>query len=111
MCKRRYYIADKNSHSKYLLLKVDTVKRSYATFTVPRNFQIGEIHFLDSRLTPTWLPWDMIGDSTTDIVSFIYRGEEYIAGEYGDAGYVNDIHYAFFKWDDDKKRYDLLGEM
>ena len=111
MCKRRYYIADENSHSKYLLLKVDTVKRSYATFTVPRNFQIGEIHFLDSRLTPTWLPWDMIGDSTTDIVSFIYRGEEYIAGDYGDAGYVNDIHYAFFKWDDDKKRYDLLGEM
>ena len=105
------FIADKDCHFDYLLLRVDQVKRSTATISVPKKIQIEEMKFLDSSLTPFWLPWDRTGDTVTSIAEIKYRGKVYLADEFDDVGTCGDVHYALFKWNDDRKRYDLLGEI
>jgi hypothetical protein len=106
-------IVNENHHPEYLLLVSDTMKRSNTTFCVPKDFQIGEIHFGNSRLaTLRLLDWySMFGDYVTSIGSFRYRGKTYYADDFCDAGSYEDRKFAIFKWNEEKKRYDLLAEM
>ena len=53
----------------------------------------------------------MFGDDATSIGAFRYRGKDYVAEDYCDAGSYGDRKFAIFKWNDEKKRYDLLAEM
>lgn len=104
---------NEENHPEYLLLAFDVMKRSYATFSVPKDIQIGEIHFEDSRLSPLrLLDWyNVFGDDVTSIWTFRYRGKTYFAEDFGDAGSLGDRKFAIFKRNDEKKRYDLLAEM
>ena len=106
-------IVNENHHPEYLLLVSDTMKRSNTTFCVPKDFQIGEIHFEDSSSAPfRLLDWcSMFGDYVTSIGFFRYRGKTYYADDFCDAGSYGDRKFAIFKWNDDKKRYNLLAEM
>ena len=109
----KYQIVNENYHPEYLLLVSDTMKRSNTTFCVPKDFQIGEIHFENSRLSPLrMLDWYCVfGDDVTSIGTFRYRGKAYYADDFGDVGSYGDQKFAIFKWNDDKKRYNLLAEM
>ena len=109
----KYQIVNENHHPEYLLLVSDIMKRSNTTFCVPKDFQIGEIHFENSRLAPLrLLNWfGVFGDDVTSIGTFRYRGKTYYADDFCDAGSYGDRKFAIFKWNDDKKRYDLLAEM
>lgn len=109
----KYEIVNEDHHPEYLLLVSDIMKRSNTTFCVPKDFQIGEIHFEDSSSVPfRLLDWcSMFGDYVTSIGSFRYRGKTYYADDFCDAGSYGDRKFAIFKWNDDKKRYDLLAEM
>ena len=53
----------------------------------------------------------MFGDDVTSIGAFRYRGTTYNACDFCDAGNLGDLKFAIFKWNDEKKRYDLLAEM
>ena len=53
----------------------------------------------------------VFGDDATSIGAFLYRGKDYVAKDYCDAGSYGDRKFAIFKWDEDRKRYDLLAEM
>ena len=53
----------------------------------------------------------MFGDYVTSIGSFRYRGKTYYADDFCDAGSYGDRKFAIFKWNEEKKRYDLLAEM
>ena len=107
------YKVNENHHPEYLLLVSDTMKRSNTTFCVPKDFQIGEIHFENSRLAPLrLLDWfGVFGDDVTSIGSFRYRGKTYYADDFCDVGSYGDRKFAIFKWNEEKKRYDLLAEM
>ena len=106
-------IVNENYHPEYLLIASDIMKRSNATFCVPKDFQIGEIHFENSRLAAMQLlDWySMFGDDVTSIGTFRYRGKTYYADDFCDAGSYGDRKYAIFKWNEEMKRYDLLAEM
>ena len=45
------------------------------------------------------------------VSDFRYRGKTYNACDFCDAGSYGDRKFAIFKWNDEKKRYDLLAEM
>ena len=109
----KYQIVNENYHPEYLLLASDIMKRSNTTFCVPKDFQIGEIHFENSRLSPLrLLDWYCVfGDDVTSIGTFRYRGKAYYADDFGDVGSYGDQKFAIFKWNDEKKRYNLLAEM
>lgn len=108
-----YTIVDDNNHPDYVLIHQDSMKRSYATFRVPKDFNIGEIHFVDRQLTPKdyMLDWDRFGDCMSTLWVFKYRGKLYFAEDYGDCGSYGDNYYSLFKWDTEKKRYELLAEI
>lgn len=107
------HIVNEENHPEYLLLVSDIMKRSNTTFLVPKDFQIGEIHFENSRLAPLrLLDWfGVFGDDVTSIGTFRYRGKTYFAEDFGDAGSYGDRKFSIFKWNDEKKRYNLLAEM
>ena len=109
----KYEIVNENYHPEYLLLASDIMKRSNTTFCVPKDFQIGEIHFEDSSSVPfRLLDWcSMFGDYVTSIGSFRYRGKTYYADDFCDAGSYGDRKFAIFKWNNEKKRYNLLAVM
>ena len=109
----KYEIVNEDHHPEYLLLVSDIMKRSNTTFCVPKDFQIGEIHFENSRLSPLrLLDWYCVfGDDVTSIGTFRYRGKAYYADDFGDVGSYGDRKFAIFKWNEDKKRYNLLAEM
>ena len=109
----KYQIVNENYHPEYLLLVSDIMKRSNTTFCVPKDFQIGEIHFENSSSAPfRLLDWcSMFGDYVTSIGTFRYRGKNYYANDFCDAGSYGDRKFAIFKWNEEKKRYDLLAEM
>ena len=108
-----YTIVDNDNHPDYLLIHKDEMKRSWATFRVPKDFNIGEIHFVDRYIIPKnyMLDWDRFGDYMTTIGVFKYRGKLYFADDYGDAGSWCDHHFGVFKWNKEKDRYELLAEM
>ena len=54
---------------------------------------------------------DKFGEETTIISAFRYRGKTYNACDFCDTGNLEDLKFAIFKWNDEKKRYDLLAEM
>ena len=107
------HIVNEEHHPEFLLLVSDIMKRSNTTFSVPKDFQIGEIHFENSRLAPLrLLDWfGVFGDDVTSIGSFRYRGKTYYADDFCDAGSYGDRKFAIFKWNEEKKLYDLLAEM
>ena len=53
----------------------------------------------------------VFGDDATSIGAFRYRGKTYFAEDFGDAGSYGDRKFAIFKWNEEKKRYDILAEM
>ena len=86
------------------------MKRSSSSFSVPKNFQVGGIHFIDNTFIENYiLDWELIGDTVTSITSFKYCGKEY-TGDISDCGNYGSSNWGLFKWDDDKKRYILLKE-
>ena len=107
-----YKVVDHNNHPEYVLIQQDSMKRSFATFAVPKDFKIGEIHFEDRYIVPQnyKLDWDRFGDYMTNISVFKYRGELYYSGDYGDSGNWGEQHIGLFKWDEDSKQYHLLAE-
>lgn len=106
-------IVTPDHHPDYVLIHQDEMKRSYATFRVPKDFNIGEIHFVDRYIIPKnyMLDWDRFGDYMTTIGVFKYRGKLYFADDYGDAGSWGDHHFGLFKWNKEKTRYELLAEI
>ena len=108
-----YTIVDDNNHPDYVLIRQDSMKRSWATFNVPKDFNIGEIHFVDRKLTPKdyMLDWDRFGDYMSSLWVLRYKGKLYFAEDYGDVGSYGDNYYSLFKWDAEKKRYELLAEI
>lgn len=106
-------IVTPDHHPDYVLIHQDEIKRSYATFRVPKDFNIGEIHFVDRYIIPKnyMLDWERFGDYMTTIGVFKYRGKLYFADDYGDAGSWGDHHFGLFKWNKEKNRYELLAEM
>ena len=58
-----------------------------------------------------WKKIGVFGDDATSIGAFRYRGKNYVAEDCCDAGGYGDRKFAIFKWNDEKKRYDLLAEM
>lgn len=106
-------IVTPDHHPDYVLIHQDEMKRSYATFRVPKDFNIGEIHFVDRYIIPKnyMLDWDRFGDYMTTIGVFKYRGKLYFADDYGDAGSWGCNYYGLFKWIAEKNRYELLAEM
>ena len=107
-----YTIVDDNNHPDYVLIHQDSMKRGYATFNVPKDFNIGEIHFVDRYLTPKdyMLDWDRFGDYMSSLWVFRYRGKLYFAEDYGDCGSYGDNYYSLFKWDAENNRYEFLAE-
>lgn len=81
----------------YLLIISDVMKRSSSTFYVPRDFKIGEIHFMSTPLAPLrLLDWFRVfGDDATSIGAFRYRGKDYVAEDYCDAGSYDDASLPF----------------
>lgn len=45
------------------------------------------------------------------VSDFRYRGKTYFAEDFGDVGSYGDRKFAIFKWNEEKKRYNLLAEM
>ena len=107
-----YTIVDNNNHPDYVLIHRDSMKRSYATFNVPKEFNIGEIHFVDRYLTPPnyMLDWDRFGDYMSSLWVFRYRGKLYFAEDYGDSGSYGDNYYSLCKWNAENNRYEFLAE-
>ena len=58
-----------------------------------------------------WKKIGVFGDDVTSIGAFRYRGKDYVAEDYCDAGSYGDRKFAIFKWNEEKKRYDILAEM
>ena len=58
-----------------------------------------------------WKKIGVFGDDATSIGAFRYRGKDYVAEDYCDAGSYGDRKFAIFKRNEEKKRYDLLAEM
>ena len=81
------------------------MKRSSSTFYVPRDFKIGEIHFMSTPLAPLrLLDWfGVFGDDVISIGTFRYIGKTYFAEDFGDAGSYGDLKFAIFKWNEEKK--------
>ena len=106
-------IVTPDHHPDYVLIHQDEMKRSYATFRVPKDFNIGEIHFVDRYIIPknNMLNWDNFGDYMTILYVFCYRGKLFYAEDYGDAGSWGDHHFGLFKWNKEKTRYELLAEI
>ena len=106
-------IVTPSNHPDYVLIHQDEIKRSYATFRVPKDFNIGEIHFVDRYIIPKnyMLDWDRFGDYMSSLWVLRYRGKLYFAEDYGDCGSYGDNYYSLFKWDTEKKRYELLAEI
>lgn len=106
-------IVNDEYHPEFLLIHKDEMKRSWATFNVPKDFKIGEIHFADKYLIPKnyMLDWEKFGDYMTSIGVIQYRGKLYFAEDYGDAGNCESNYFGLFKWNKDSKRYGLLVEI
>ena len=106
-------IVTPDNHPDYVLIHQDEIKRSYATFRVPKDFNIGEIHFVDRYIIPKnyMLDWDRFGDYMTTNGAFCYRGKLYYAIDYGDCGSWGCNYYGLFKWIAEKNCYELLAEM
>lgn len=110
-CQNIYMVSRKN-HPKYLVIHQDTMKRSSSTFSVPKNFQVGGIHFIDSLFIENYiLDWDYFGDTMTRISSFKYCGKEYVNDDIMDAGSYGSNNWGLFKWDEENNRYELIKEI
>ena len=107
-----YTIVDDNNHPDYVLIHQDEIKRSYATFRVPKDFNIGEIHFVDRYIIPKnyMLDGEIFGDYMTTIGVFKYRGELYYSDDYGDSDNWGEQYIGLFKWDEENRRYELIAE-
>ena len=90
----------------------DNSVTSYDYYEIPES-EVDEIVSLISNRDDTLcdLLCSMFGDYVTSIGTFRYRGKTYYADDFCDAGSYGDRKFAIFKWNEEKKRYDLLAEM
>lgn len=102
-------VFDKQDNPQYLLVHEDTLKRSWNSFTVPKNIEVGGIEFIRNQDMKhgDWCLW---GDTMTSIYTFKYCGKIYVSDEGGDCGSYGSDNFGLFKWDDNLKMYKLIGE-
>lgn len=106
--REHYEFINEKYHPQYLLVQTDTYKRSYATFNVPKDFNIKNIHFTDANPMNRELGYlEESGDTITTISAFRYNGNDFF-GEPGDNGTLGDVHYELYEWLDDEDRYELV---
>ena len=106
--REHYEFINEKYHPQYLLVQTDTYKRSYATFNVPKDFNIKNIHFTDANPMNRELGYlEESGDTITTISAFRYNGNDF-SGEPGDNGTLGDVHYELYEWLDDEDRYELV---
>lgn len=53
----------------------------------------------------------IIFQKNKSIRTFRYKGKAYYTDDLGNVGSYRDCKYSIFKWNEEKKRYDLLAEM
>ena len=95
---------------KYLLIQRDEVKRSYSEFEVPKGFNVNNIRFIESSpFHPFRTPEDLFGDTVTNMYSFRYNGHFFNECESGDVGTWGDVHYSLYRWNEEKRFYELVA--
>ena len=90
-------------HPWRVLVKTDSIKRSWATFNVPANFEVGGIHFILQNDLP-----NSLGAQLTNHFYIRHAGKYYHA-DVDDAGTLGDIDYYLFEWDEDMERYRVIA--
>lgn len=99
-------VVDKDNHPQYLFFISDSVKRSYATFRVPKNFSVYGMRFLcHDKIPYSTLYCDRFGDTVTSIGSFRYGGNFFSCDAIYDAGTYGDVTYFLYEWDETHRRY------
>lgn len=95
---------------KYLLIQRDEVKRSYSEFEVPKGFNVNNIRFIESSpFHPYRTSEDLFGDTVTNMYSFRYNGHFFNECEAGDVGTWGDVHYSLYRWNEEKRFYELVA--
>ena len=93
----------------YILMKTDVVKRSWCSFSVPKNFDINGIHFIGQYHFDDQVPNSPeIGDTVTSIFCFRYNGKFYTMDDGFDCGTWGDVHYTLLKWNEKNNWYDVV---
>lgn len=106
------YLIKRSNHPRYILFHGDMVKDGLSVFRVPKDFNIGEIHFTNSNpIEDRILDFGLLGDSFTNISSFRYQGKVYSSVEETNNGTYGDNHYCLFEWSERKERYIPLYEI
>ena len=110
--KRSKNYISKQYHPQYIVIYRDEVKKSYYSFSVPKNFQVGGIQFYDSEfIDREILNWDYFGDTVTSLSSFKCCGKTFDFEDNGDNGTYGGGTYGLFKWNTEYQRYELIGEI
>ena len=105
-------ILDINKHPKYLLFSCDYMKRSYATYKVPKDFNILGLRFISNNLIDNNLILcNSFGDTVTGIWRFRYCGHLFECDDFGDGGNYGGQTIYLYEWDDTKKRYEEIGHV
>lgn len=102
------YKLDKDPE-KYLLVRRDEVKRSYCEFEVPKDFNVNNIRFINSNpFGNSMILDDSFGDTITNMTSFRYNGHFFDECEISDVGTWGDVHYSLYRWNEEKRFYELV---
>lgn len=103
-------ILDVNDPPQYILFTSDTVKRSYATFAVPKNFNVLGVRFLSNNVVkPSILDCKQFGDIVTGIWKFRYCGTFFECKDLGDGGNYGIDKIYLYEWNKTHRRYDKVG--
>ena len=104
---------NEDHHPKYVVLHRDSMKRSWAEFMVPASFKMKNCHFPDCALLD-WniIPCDWIGDTVTSLLGVIRcHGMEFEASDFGDNGSYGSSDYKFYRYNEEKGRYEELASI
>lgn len=94
---------------KYLLVKNDIIKRSSSSFLVPKNFEVGGIHFIGNyHFNGQIFDDEQYGDTLTSIFRIRYNGKFYDCVDVCDCGTYGEIRYTLFEWDEIDNKYRLV---
>ena len=97
---------DSDKPHRYLLIRTDTMKRCYADYTVPGNFSVGGIRFMDASPIPdNKLYCEAFGDTITSLFNIRFAGSSCEMENCGDAGSWGDHSYYLYEWNEDEGRY------
>lgn len=95
---------------KYLLVQREEVKRSYSEFEIPKGFNVNNIRFIESSpFHPYKTPYDLFGDTVTNIYSFRYNGRFFDESDSGDFGTWGTLNYSLYKWNEEKESYEIVA--